>query len=114
MAPRILVALAVAGLMSPACGDGPTAYITGEKDTLQGEDTTQPQDTVSADSAQPPDTTCVPDCAGRICGDNGCGGTCGECAEANTHCDQGVCVSGAPPLCTWGTNVWGDGCLWGP
>lgn len=27
------------------------------------------------------DQCCYPDCAGRNCGDDGCGGDCGECAE---------------------------------
>jgi len=27
----------------------------------------------------PWDTCCVPDCEGKICGDDGCGGSCGEC-----------------------------------
>lgn len=38
--------------------------------------------------------TCQPsqcDCEGRVCGPNGCGGTCGECAPGQT-CQDGVCV----------------------
>lgn len=35
---------------------------------------------------------CKPRCAGRVCGPDGCGGSCGECA-APTSCDaQGRCV----------------------
>ena len=33
---------------------------------------------------------CTPDCDGKECGDNGCGGTCGECGE-NQECDEGQC-----------------------
>lgn len=35
-------------------------------------------------------TECVPNCAGKNCGDNGCGGTCGACASGET-CENGVC-----------------------
>ncbi len=36
---------------------------------------------------------CTPNCAGRTCGDDGCGGTCGTC-EAGLSCDNaaGVCL----------------------
>ncbi|MDP3273782.1 MAG: hypothetical protein Q8Q09_01210 [Deltaproteobacteria bacterium] len=32
-----------------------------------------------AEASVPMDTVCVPNCAGRMCGDDGCGGTCGTC-----------------------------------
>jgi len=39
---------------------------------------------------------CVPDCRGRECGNDGCGGTCGECvidARCGTaSCEEGRCV----------------------
>ena len=38
---------------------------------------------------------CVPDCAGKLCGADGCGGSCGECAEG-LSCVAGVC---AEPNC---------------
>ena len=34
---------------------------------------------------------CAPQCTGKSCGDNGCGGTCGTCSASQT-CTQGVCV----------------------
>jgi hypothetical protein len=34
---------------------------------------------------------CVPSCVGKLCGDNGCGGSCGSCA-ADHACQGGVCV----------------------
>ena len=34
---------------------------------------------------------CIPACDGKNCGDDGCGGTCGECAIGNVCNDQGVC-----------------------
>ena len=37
----------------------------------------------------PPDL-CVPDCADKKCGDDGCGGSCGECEEGQ-YCFLGAC-----------------------
>ena len=33
---------------------------------------------------------CTPDCDGRVCGNNGCGGSCGLC-PANEDCTEGQC-----------------------
>ena len=41
-------------------------------------------------------TGCTPSCAGRACGDDGCGGTCGTCVTGWT-CQGGTCVE--PNLC---------------
>ncbi len=37
------------------------------------------------------DLPCVPDCAGKVCGPNGCGGSCGTC-QANEVCQGGACL----------------------
>ena len=37
------------------------------------------------------DGSCVPDCEGRSCGPDGCGGVCGACSQA-TVCRDGGCV----------------------
>jgi len=37
--------------------------------------------------------TCVPSCAGKACGGDGCGGACGTC-EAALFCHDGQCVTG--------------------
>jgi hypothetical protein len=40
---------------------------------------------------------CIPDCAGKICGDDGCGGSCGDCLATETCSPDGaMCV----PNCT--------------
>ena len=39
---------------------------------------------------------CVPDCTDRECGDDGCGGTCGECTGTET-CELGECLDQDPP-----------------
>jgi len=38
---------------------------------------------------------CVPDCTGRECGDDGCGGSCGTCGLDQT-CVAGICTSDFP------------------
>lgn len=45
---------------------------------------------------------CTPACGGRVCGDDGCGGSCGTCG-AGTTCSDGTCVSGcvSPWNPTW-------------
>ena len=52
-------------------------------------------------------TTCVPTCAGKKCGSDGCGGQCGTCS-ASTACNGGgQCV--CQPACA-GKQCGGDGC----
>ena len=64
-------------------------------------DATEPDvsepDAVDPDATQPDaDVGCTPDCSEKLCGDDGCGGTCGDC-QAGTYCsddqqcDQQVC-----------------------
>jgi hypothetical protein len=33
---------------------------------------------------------CVPDCEGLECGEDGCGGNCGDC-EDGSYCQEGIC-----------------------
>jgi len=55
---------------------------------------------------QPP---CEPDCGGKECGSDGCGGSCGSCAAGLT-CQDGVCTEGpCEPDCT-GKQCGPDGC----
>ena len=46
--------------------------------------------------------SCAPDCAGKDCGDDGCGGTCGTCG-GGLSCVDGLCES-----------VCGDGAVYAP
>ena len=39
---------------------------------------------------------CVPDCRGRFCGTDGCGGSCGDCGYLATCTDWGKCVPCVP------------------
>ena len=52
------------------------------------------------------DTTdvCIPDCADKECGDDGCGGECGHCDDGNVcngveTCDAGLCIAGKTLAC---------------
>lgn len=38
------------------------------------------------------DLPCAPSCAGRQCGDDGCGATCGQCAAGDICTSDGVCI----------------------
>jgi hypothetical protein len=38
-----------------------------------------------------PGKGCTPNCTGRTCGGNGCGGSCGTCGSGRT-CENGTCV----------------------
>ncbi len=38
------------------------------------------------------DGNCTPDCAGKQCGSDGCGGICGSCAPSQT-CNNGYCIN---------------------
>jgi len=55
--------------------------------------------------------SCAPDCEGKECGDNGCGGVCGTCP------DGGMCINGKCPApgenCNDGNAVDWDGCTQG-
>ena len=55
---------------------------------------------------------CQPQCEGKTCGDNGCGGTCGNCFTQTHECVDGLCESLEPPCepdCE-GKECGSDGC----
>jgi len=52
---------------------------------------------------------CTPDCIGKQCGDNGCGGSCGRCSSAGEICPGGVCVSGSGSVSPVGNTP--PGCI---
>ena len=43
---------------------------------------------------------CLPDCAGKECGDDGCGASCGACDEGFS-CQAGNCTCVSPPPVIW-------------
>ncbi|MFA5068477.1 MAG: hypothetical protein WC466_10665, partial [Candidatus Izemoplasmatales bacterium] len=58
--------------------------------------------------------SCTPNCSGKVCGSDACGGTCGACASGQTCNASGQCVASCVPatcsslgkLC----GVWNDNC----
>jgi hypothetical protein len=67
-----------------------------------------PQDAALTPDGDAP--SCTPNCAGRACGDNGCGGSCGTCTSG-TCSAQGSCV--CTPNCAGracGDNGCGGSC----
>ena len=55
---------------------------------------------------------CTPECVGKECGDDGCGGSCGACdpgCPLPTICDSGVCLATCEPQCD-GKECGDDGC----
>ena len=56
---------------------------------------------------------CTPICAGKDCGTDGCGGTCGDCAAEESCNDNGVCAPECTPHCrgkTCGSDQCGGTC----
>ncbi|MFA6461355.1 MAG: hypothetical protein WCV90_03745 [Candidatus Woesearchaeota archaeon] len=53
--------------------------------------------TCSNGLCQKPSISCIPQCAGKTCGDNGCAGICGTCATGQTCNSTGSCVA---PACS--------------
>jgi len=43
------------------------------------------------------DNNCTPDCNGKVCGDDGCGGTCGTCNAGETCNANGQCQASSQP-----------------
>jgi hypothetical protein len=44
-----------------------------------------------------PDAPCVPDCAAKQCGSDGCGGVCGLCTSVGFSCQSGKCAQATAP-----------------
>ncbi len=54
--------------------------------------------------------TCKPNCTGKACGDDGCGGTCGVCPSNTPYCGAtGQCTATCTPKCS-GKTCGDDGC----
>lgn len=102
----VAVALAGCGLEGFGLADEGTGSDVLVAD--EGMDTTVPEEDVvvgtdeGQDLSEPDEGTdtmvpevCVPDCAGKACGDDGCGGECGACPVipcTTETCDAGRCL----------------------
>jgi len=82
---------------APGQGDsGADAEVEVANDSGLGDvDTSGAPDLDDVDAVGTPDVPdempCVPVCGGKVCGPDGCGGSCGECA-AGEACEEGECV----------------------
>jgi hypothetical protein len=58
-----------------------------------------------------PQSSCAPNCTDRICGSDGCGGSCGAC-DGSQICQGGVCCTAQPPAatCAGRCGTWLDNC----
>lgn len=71
-----------------------------------------PEGQVCVEGGQTGNLCCSPSCGSKECGDDGCGGSCGECdpgCPLPTICDSGVCLATCEPLCD-GKECGDDGC----
>lgn len=87
---RSLAALAFVVVLMPGCvrEQKPWSPISKVDDTGGQGDAV---DSAAADIE--PEVMCKTACEGRECGPDGCGGSCGECAGANTECpESGQCA----------------------
>jgi len=55
------------------------------------EECTEDDDCIGDEVCTSDNTCCEPDCSGKECGNDGCGGTCGTC-DSGYSCDDGSCV----------------------
>ena len=54
-------------------------------------------------------SSCTPNCTGKTCGSDGCGGSCGVCASGSVCNASGQCATNCTPNCT-GKTCGSDGC----
>lgn len=59
-----------------------------------------------APTLPPQPSSCTPNCIGKNCGDDGCGGSCGACGNCE-QCQNGACVS----CSAMGTSCQGGVCI---
>ena len=87
------------------CGDGLCDVLGGENCDDCPADCPCSEDEKCANGICIP--ACIPDCTERECGPDGCGGTCGQCAEGALCLADGTCL--CMPDCK-GKECGNDGC----
>ncbi len=132
-ASSLLVILVLAG---PSCNGGggtgtePGTDMVSEDVPVEVPDLAQEVAATDIPTDMPPDTSpdffsdtpidtpvdvCAPDCDGKECGDDGCGGLCGACDDGNEctvgdACEEGVCVGPDEKDCNDGDVCTDDSC----
>ena len=61
-----------------------------------------------ADAGEAVEAVCVPSCAGKLCGDDGCGGSCGLCVDDNP-CTDDECTAVGQCMHSYNTVACDDG-----
>jgi hypothetical protein len=85
-------------------GDDQSSVVPEVEDVREG----TPDVVTGKDSKEPPQDVCAPDCTGRQCGDDGCGGSCGQCFTLEGAPKDELCTpEGTCPVCGCGTKVCG-------
>jgi len=97
-------------MLLAACGSGtpepkfhfPDAYSEPLEDLIEADSQVAPEDGVDPADTQQDDGVCAPYCEGKNCGDDSCGGSCGECDEGFICLSKGnsaMCIEqgGCPP-----------------
>jgi N-acetylneuraminic acid mutarotase len=75
------------------CGDGACSAVHGEDCATCAADCGCPDGEACNGVSHACEVQCAPNCDGRDCGDDGCGGTCGNGCGADQLCnDGGLCV----------------------
>ena len=76
--------------VGPSGGDAGAAdtEVEAEPGSEDEEDATEPGDDASETVSEP--ELCNPECGGKVCGDDGCGGSCGSCSGAMLCVDFGA------------------------
>ena len=95
------------GAIAP--GDAGVAIVDAEDGGGEGEDGAAAPIVGGADAGEPASAVCAPSCAARVCGDDGCGGSCGACDErlacvaegAACGCDGALTYRFAAPEVDW-------------
>ena len=115
MLARTLLLSGVACILLAGCGGDPTGNGDGSDakvispfgDNGNG----KPSDATGEGTCTGPDCSggCVPDCGGLECGDDGCGGSCGDCPIAAPECQAGICIIPCEVNCD-GRECGDDGC----
>jgi hypothetical protein len=59
----------------------------------------------ASDGGPPPDATCTPVCMSQACGDDGCGGACGQCPAGQSCVAPGQCVAVLPDAGSLGPDA---------
>lgn len=91
-----------------ACGSNGVSNVD---DTASYLDLSQGESRMSNDAGLPDVEVCIPDCQGKECGEDGCGGVCGAC-EPGISCLAELCGHYDGTCDDENTNLW-DGCTTG-